>query len=65
MRGVSKQNAIRRMRLEFIMIATFRNKALTTKRPEMRDRWLASKVKLKGGSNAESSAGRFDWRYSK
>jgi hypothetical protein len=25
------------------------DKALTTKRPEMRDGWLASKMKLKGG----------------
>jgi hypothetical protein len=31
----------------------------------MRDRRLSTKMKLKGGSNAESSVGRFDLRYSK
>jgi hypothetical protein len=49
MRGLSKKNIIRRTRLKFINIATFQNKALATERPEMRDRWLASKAKLKGG----------------
>jgi hypothetical protein len=48
MRGVSKQNAIRRMRLKFIKIATFQNKAFATKRPEMRDEQLVSKAKVKG-----------------
>jgi hypothetical protein len=48
MRGVSKQNAIRRMRLKLIKITTFQNKALATKRPKMRDGHLASKPKLKG-----------------
>jgi hypothetical protein len=37
------------MRLKFIQINTLQDKALATKRPEMRDRWLASKAKLKGG----------------
>jgi hypothetical protein len=49
MRGLSKKNIIRRTRLKFINIATFQNKALVTERPEMRDGWLASKAKLKGG----------------
>jgi hypothetical protein len=49
MRGISKQDAIRKMRLKFIQIATLQDKALTTKRLEMRDRKLASKMKLKGG----------------
>jgi hypothetical protein len=49
MRGILKQNAIRRMRLKFIHIAMLQGKALATKRSEMRDRQLASKVKLKGG----------------
>jgi hypothetical protein len=49
MRGVSKQNAIRRMRLKLIKITTFQNKALTTKRPEIRDRRLVTKAKLKWG----------------
>jgi hypothetical protein len=38
MRGVSKQDAIKRTGLEFIKIAMFQNKALATKRPEMRDK---------------------------
>jgi hypothetical protein len=46
MRGVSKQNTIRRARLKIIKIATFQNKAFTTKRHEMRDIRLASKTKL-------------------
>jgi hypothetical protein len=36
------------MRLKFIKIATFQNKALVTKRPKMRDGRLASKANLKG-----------------
>jgi hypothetical protein len=35
------------MGLKFIQIATFQDKALATKRLEMRDRRLASKAKLK------------------
>jgi hypothetical protein len=46
--GIAKQNAIRRMRLKLIHIALLQDKAIATKRPEMRDRWLASKAKLKG-----------------
>jgi hypothetical protein len=49
MRGVSKQNAIKRARLKLIKIATFQNKAFASKRPEVRDRRLAIKAKLKGG----------------
>jgi hypothetical protein len=49
MRGVSKQDSIRRMRLKFIRISMLQDKALATKRPEMRDRRLLSKAKLKGG----------------
>jgi hypothetical protein len=49
MRGVSKQNAIKRARLKLIKIATFQNKAFASKRPEVRDRRLATKAKLKGG----------------
>jgi hypothetical protein len=49
MRGISKQDVIGRVRLKFIKIATFQNKAFVTKRPEMRGKRLASKVKLKGG----------------
>jgi hypothetical protein len=48
MRGIAKQDAIRRARLKFIKIAMFQDKALATKRPKMRDGWLASKVKLIG-----------------
>jgi hypothetical protein len=65
MRGVSKQNVIKRARLKLIKIATFQNKIFASKRPKMRDRRLATKANLKGGSNAESSVGRFDLRYSK
>jgi hypothetical protein len=65
MRDKSKQHAIRRARLKFIKIAMIQNKVLAIKRSEMRDKWLASKVKLKGGSNAESSVGKYDLRYSK
>jgi hypothetical protein len=49
MRGVPKQNAIKRARLILIKISTFQNKAFASKRPEVRDRRLATKVKLKGG----------------
>jgi hypothetical protein len=49
MRGASKQNAIRRVRLKFIKITMLQDKAFATKRPEMRDRRLATKAKLKGG----------------
>jgi hypothetical protein len=48
MRGVSKQNAIKRVRLKLIKIATFQNKAFASKRPKVRDRRLATKAKLKG-----------------
>jgi hypothetical protein len=36
------------MRPKLIKIVTFQNKALASERPEMRDRRLATKVKLKG-----------------
>jgi hypothetical protein len=49
MRGVSKQNAIKRARLKLIKISTFLNKAFASKRPKVRDRRLATKAKLKGG----------------
>jgi hypothetical protein len=49
MRGISKQNVIRRMRLKFVKIIMLQDKALATKRPVIKDRWLASKVKLNGG----------------
>jgi hypothetical protein len=49
MRGVSMQNSIKGARLKLIKIATFQNKAFASKRPEVRDRRLAAKVKLKGG----------------
>jgi hypothetical protein len=48
MRGVSKQNAIKRARFKLIKIYTFQNKALTTKMSNMRDGRLATKAKLKG-----------------
>jgi hypothetical protein len=48
MRGVSKQNAIKRARLKLIMIVTFQNKAFASKWPKMRDRGLVTKAKLKG-----------------
>jgi hypothetical protein len=44
MRGVSKQNTIKRARLKLIKFSHFR-----TKRHEVRDRRLATKAKLKGG----------------
>jgi hypothetical protein len=47
--GVSKQDAIRRTRLKFIKISTFQNKALASKRLEMRDKNLSTKAKLKVG----------------
>jgi hypothetical protein len=46
---ITKQNSIRRMRLKFVQIAMLQDKAVVTKRPEMRDGQLASKAKLKGG----------------
>jgi hypothetical protein len=49
MRGVSKQNVIKRARLKLVKITTFHNKEFTSKRPEVRDRRLATKAKLKGG----------------
>jgi hypothetical protein len=49
MRGVSKQNVIKRARLKLIKIFTFQNKAFTSKRPKVRDRRLATNAKLKGG----------------
>jgi hypothetical protein len=49
MRGVSKQNAIKRARLKLIKISTFQNKSFASKRPEVRDRRLSTKSKLKGG----------------
>jgi hypothetical protein len=49
MRAVSKQNAIKRARLKLIKIATFQNKAFTSKGPNVRDRSLTTKAKLKGG----------------
>jgi hypothetical protein len=49
MRGVSKQNAIKIARLKLIKISIFQNKAFASKRPEVRDRRLATKGKLKGG----------------
>jgi hypothetical protein len=49
MRGVFKQNAIKRGRLKLIRISTFQNKAFASKIPEVRDRRLSTKSKLKGG----------------
>ncbi len=49
MRGVSKQNAIKRARLKLVKITTFQNKAFASKRSEVRDRRLLTKSKLKGG----------------
>jgi hypothetical protein len=49
MRGVSKQNDIKRARLKFIKIVTFQNKAFAPKRRKVRDRRLTTKMKLKGG----------------
>jgi hypothetical protein len=49
MRGISNQDAIRRTRLKFIQVVMLQDKALVTKRLEMRDRRLASKAKLKVG----------------
>jgi hypothetical protein len=62
MRGISKQDAIRRARLKLIKTATFQNKALATKRPEMRDGWLASKARLKG-SQMQNQAHEDSIRY--
>jgi hypothetical protein len=49
MRGVSKQNTIKRARLKLIKISTFQNKSFASKMPEVRDRRLVTKAKLKGG----------------
>jgi hypothetical protein len=49
MRSIAKQDTIRRVRLKLIKIAMFQNKALTSERPEVRDRRLSTKMKLKGG----------------
>jgi hypothetical protein len=49
MRGVTKQNAIKRARLKLIKISTFQNKTFASKGPEVRDRRLATKAKLKWG----------------
>jgi hypothetical protein len=49
MRGVSKQNVIKRARLKLIKIVTFQNKSFASKRPKMRDRRLATTAKLNGG----------------
>jgi hypothetical protein len=44
MRSIAKQDAIRRARIKLIKISMFQNKAFASKRPEMRDRRLASKA---------------------
>jgi hypothetical protein len=49
MRGVSKQNTVKRARLKLIKIFMFQNKAFASKRPEVRDRRLSTKSKLKEG----------------
>jgi hypothetical protein len=49
MRGISKQNAIKKVRLKLIKIATFQNKTFASKGPKVTDRRLATKAKLKGG----------------
>jgi hypothetical protein len=49
MRGVSKQNAIKRARLKLIKITMFQKKAFASKGPKVRDRKLATKAKLKRG----------------
>jgi hypothetical protein len=49
MRGVSKKNAIKRVRHKLIKISMFQNKAFASKRPEVRDKRLVTKAKLKGG----------------
>jgi hypothetical protein len=46
--SIAKHDAIRRTRLKLIKISTFQNKALASKRPEMRDGRVATKPKLKG-----------------
>jgi hypothetical protein len=48
MRSIAKQDAIKRVRLKLIKIATFQNKTFAIKRPKMRDRRLMTKVKFKG-----------------
>jgi hypothetical protein len=49
MRGVSKQNAIKRTRLKLIKIATFQNKTFASKRHKVRDKRLTTESKLKRG----------------
>jgi hypothetical protein len=49
MRGVSKQNAIKRAKIKLIKISTFQNKAFASEWPEVRHERLATKVMLKGG----------------
>jgi hypothetical protein len=49
MRGVSKQNDIKRVRLKLIKIIAFQNKTFASKRPKVRDRMLLTKSNLKGG----------------
>jgi hypothetical protein len=48
MRGVSKQNAIKRARLKLIKVVMFQNKSFASKWPNMKDRGLVTKAKLKG-----------------
>jgi hypothetical protein len=48
MKGVSKQNAIKRARLKLINISTFQNKTFTSKWPKMGNRRLTTNMKLKG-----------------
>jgi hypothetical protein len=48
MRCITKQNTIRGTRLKFVQIVMLQDKTLATKRLEMRDGRLASKMKLKG-----------------
>jgi hypothetical protein len=49
MRSIAKQDAIGRVRLKLIKIATFQNKEHASKRAKMADRRLLTKAKLKGG----------------
>jgi hypothetical protein len=59
MRGVSKQNVIKRARLKFIKIATFQNKVFASKRPEMREKTY-DQNEAQRESSIESSARRFN-----
>jgi hypothetical protein len=49
MRSIAKQDAIGRVRLKLIKIATFQNKEHASKRAKMAGRRLLTKAKLKGG----------------